>query len=77
MERERIKEVIHRLDKSMKLQGKLKRNKARKMKMSSKQLVVFDEGLNEDIYRGVCAIPPVSRKASMWGRKTTRVKIFA
>jgi len=76
MERERIKEVIRRLDKSMKLRGKLKRNKARKTKMSSKQLVVFDEGLNGDIYRGVCAIPPVSRKASMWGRKT-RVKIFA
>lgn len=46
MERERIKEVIRRLDRSMRLRGKLKRNEARKRKMSSKQLVVFDGGLN-------------------------------
>lgn len=71
MERERIKEVTRRLDGSMSLRGKLKRSEARKTKMSSKQLVIFGGGLNGGIYRGLCAVPPVSRKASMWGRKTT------
>lgn len=50
MERERIKEVIRRLDRSMRLRGKLKRNEARKRKMSSKQLVVF---LVEDLTGGI------------------------
>lgn len=46
--------------------------------MSSWSFFFWRKGIiNGDIYRGFCAVPPVSRKASMWGRKTTRVKILA
>lgn len=81
MERERIREKKKKKKCYLQIDDIAReiKNEARKTKMSSKQLVVFHGGLllTRGIYWGLCAVPPVSRKASMWGRKTTRVKIFA